>query len=74
MPDLARPINIGTHGFPWAPGGGHTIENLNFSNLDIWLHNSAHRIQFISADGNLIQNVKFNDIRIDDPVEGRFLI
>ena len=24
------------------------------------------RIQFIAADGNLIQNVNFNDIRIDD--------
>ncbi|RCW46409.1 glycosyl hydrolase family 28 protein [Paenibacillus prosopidis] len=68
MPDLARPVNMGTHGFPWAPGGGHTIENLNFSNLDIWLHNQAHRIQFISADGNLIQNVKFEDIRVDDHV------
>ncbi|WP_372663714.1 LamG-like jellyroll fold domain-containing protein [Cohnella sp.] len=74
QPDLARPINIGTHGFPWAPGGGHTIENLTFSNLDLWIHNSGHRIQFISADGNLIQNVNFSDIRINDTVQGRFLI
>ncbi|KRE35225.1 discoidin domain-containing protein [Paenibacillus sp. Soil522] len=73
QPDLARPINIGTHGFPWAPGGGHTIENLNFSNLDIWLHNDAHRIQFISADGNLVQNVKFEDIRVDDHVGNSML-
>jgi hypothetical protein len=73
QPDLARPINIGTHGFPWAPGGGHTIEELSFSNLDIWIHNEGHRIQFISADGNVIQNVKFNDIRINDTREGRFL-
>ena len=68
QPDLARPINIGTHGFPWAPGGGHTIENLTFSNLDIWLHNDANRIQFIAADGNLVQNVRFEDIRVDDRV------
>ena len=73
QPDLARPINIGTHGFPWAPGGGHTIEDLTFSNLDLWIYNDGQRIQFISADGNLIQNVNFTDIRIDDTVEGRFL-
>ncbi len=66
MPDFARPINMGTHGFTWAPGGGHTIEDLTFSNLDLWIHNGGQRIQFISADGNLIQNVNFNDIRIDD--------
>ncbi len=74
MPDLARPINIGTHGFPWAPGGGHSIEDISFFNLDIWIHNQGQRIQFISADGNLIQNVRFNDIRIEDHVENRFLV
>jgi hypothetical protein len=73
MPDVARPINMGTHGFPWAPGGGHTIENLTFSNLDLWLHNNAAPIQFISADGNLIQNVNFNDIRIDDHSPNKIL-
>jgi hypothetical protein len=74
QPDLARPINIGNHGFPWAPGGGHTIENLSFSNLDLWIHNQGHRIQFISGDGNIIQNVNFSDIRVNDTVEGRFLM
>ncbi|WP_442952844.1 discoidin domain-containing protein [Paenibacillus sp. Soil522] len=74
MPDLARPINMGTHGFTWAPGGGQTIENVTFSNLDLWIYNGGQRIQFISADGNLIQNVNFNDIRIDDTREGRFLV
>ena len=73
QPDLARPINIGTHGFPWAPGGGHTIENVSFSNMDLWIYNQGQRIQFISSDGNLIQNVNFTDIRIDDHVENRFL-
>ncbi|WP_307602086.1 discoidin domain-containing protein [Paenibacillus sp. V4I9] len=74
MPDFARPINMGTHGFTWAPGGGQTIENVTFSNLDLWIYNGGQRIQFISADGNLIQNVNFNDIRIDDTREGRFLV
>ena len=74
QPDLARPINIGNHGFPWAPGGGHTIEDLTFSNLDLWIHNQGKRIQFISGDGNLIQDVNFSDIRINDTVEGRFLM
>jgi hypothetical protein len=73
QPDLARPINIGTHGFTWAPGGGHAIENLTFSNLDFWLYNSAAQMQFISSDGNLIQNVNFTDIRIDDHVDNHFL-
>jgi hypothetical protein len=73
QPDLARPINIGTHGFTWAPGGGHAIENLTFSNLDFWLYNSAAQLQFISSDGNLIQNVNFTDIRIDDHVDNHFI-
>ena len=74
QPDIARPINIGTHGFPWAPGGGNTIENVSFSNLDLWIYNQGQRIQFISSDGNLIQNVNFTDIRIDDHCRKPILI
>jgi hypothetical protein len=74
QPYFARPINIGTHGFTWAPGGGQMIENVTFSNLDLWIYNGGQRVQFISADGNLIQNVSFNDIRIDDTKEGRWLV
>ena len=34
QPDVAHPINIGTHGDPTAAGGGDTIEDLNF--LEYW--------------------------------------
>ena len=73
MPDLARSINIGTHGFPWAPGGGHAIEDITFKNIDIWVQNTGQRIQFICADGNTIQNVRFEDIRYSDTNQGRFV-
>ena len=39
MPDVAHPINIGTHGDPTAPGGGVVIDNLSFENIDILTHN-----------------------------------
>lgn len=78
MPDLARPINIGTHGYPNAPGGGYTISDISFSNLDILLHNAQDTgrtspIQFAVGDGNLVQNVKFTDIRIEDNSVGKIV-
>jgi hypothetical protein len=78
QPDLARPINVGTHGFPNAPGGGYTISDLSFSNIDVLLHNSLDAgktspIQFAVGDGNLVQDVNFTDIRIEDNSVGRIV-
>ncbi|XEC96038.1 carbohydrate binding domain-containing protein [Paenibacillus tarimensis] len=70
MPDVARPINFGTHGDPHDYEGGLIIENMSFSNIDILLNDTAPSpmfpIQFTNGDGNLIQNIQFTDIRIED--------
>ncbi|RCW42439.1 glycosyl hydrolase family 28, partial [Paenibacillus prosopidis] len=71
MPDVAHPINIGTHGDPTAPGEGVVIDNVRFENIDILTHNSqscsrALNIGIISGDGNLITNTTFDNIRIED--------
>ncbi|MGM0879913.1 MAG: carbohydrate binding domain-containing protein [Bacillota bacterium] len=69
MPDVARPINFGTHGDPTEYEGGLLIDNISFSNIDIMLNNTGSPmspIQFTNGDGNLIQNIRFTDIRIED--------
>jgi hypothetical protein len=70
IPDVARPINFGTHGDASDIEGGVTIDNISFSNIDILLNNNEGSpmfpIQFTNNAGNLIQNVQFTDIRIED--------
>ncbi|WP_168735667.1 carbohydrate binding domain-containing protein [Cohnella fermenti] len=69
MPDVARPINFGTHGDPTEYEGGLFIDSVHFSNIDILLNDTQSPmspIQFTNGDGNLIQNVTFTDIRIED--------
>lgn len=69
MPDVARPINFGTHGDPTDYEGGLLINSVSFSNIDILLNDTASPmapIQFTNGDGNLIQNITFTDIRIED--------
>lgn len=69
MPDVARPINFGTHGDPTDYEGGLLIDSISFTNIDIMLNNTASPmspIQFTNGDGNLVQNIQFTDIRIED--------
>ncbi len=65
LPDVAHPINIGTHGDPTAPGGGDTIDNISFSNIDILGNFTRQPISLTSSDGNLVTNATFSDIRIE---------
>lgn len=69
IPDVARPINFGTHGDPTEYEGGLMFNNISFSNIDILLNNTESPmapIQFTNGDGNLAQNITFTDIRIED--------
>jgi hypothetical protein len=70
IPDVARPINFGTHGDASDIEGGVMIDNMSFSNIDILLNNNEGSpmfpIQFTNNAGNLIQNIQFTDIRIED--------
>jgi len=74
--DVAHPINIGVHGN--TENKGEVIENLLFKNIDILEQDeddpSAEGCMAIQAsDLNLVRNVRFEDIRVDDFQEGKLL-
>jgi hypothetical protein len=66
--DVAHPINIGVHGNSETP---EMLENLNFENIDILDHREPQvtyqgAIAFMVGDDNLVRDVKFDDIRVED--------
>jgi len=70
--DIAHPINIGGHG---SPGGAEVIEDIQFHNIEVLGHDEDDRLYqgvmaIGDADNNLVRNVLFEDIRIDDIQEG----
>jgi hypothetical protein len=70
--DIAHPINIGLHG---TKDRQEVIENLEFRDIEVLGHDEDDRdAQGVMAigvsDGNLVRNVLFQDIRIDDIQEG----
>lgn len=74
--DVAHPINIGLHGN--TAHEGDTIENIQFKNIDILEHDEDDRnyqgcMAFSVSDHNLVRNILFEDIRIDDFQEGQLL-
>lgn len=74
--DVAHPVNIGTHGD--HAGGGDTLERLTFRDIDILEHHE-HQPEYggcmaIGAgDGNTVQDVLFERIRIEHIAQGRLL-
>ncbi|PZR24204.1 MAG: glycoside hydrolase [Citrobacter freundii] len=72
--DVAHTINIGVHGN--TEKTGEVIENLLFKNIDVLELDeddpSAEGSMAIqAADLNLVRNVRFEDIRVDDFQEGK---
>lgn len=72
--DVAHPTNIGAHGN--TTHEGDTIENISFSNIDILEHDEDDpcclgTMAIIAADNNLVRNVTYENIRIEDIQEGR---
>ncbi len=72
--DVAHPINIGLHGN--TENGGERIENLRFQNIDILEHDEDDPdyqgcIAITDGDHNLVKDIVFEDIRIDDFQEGQ---
>ncbi|MER5185555.1 glycosyl hydrolase family 28 protein [Streptomyces sp. NPDC002896] len=66
--DVAHPINIGVHGNSDDP---EMLENLNFENIDILDHREPQvtyqgAIAFMVGDSNLVRDVKFDKIRVED--------
>ncbi|HTN19724.1 MAG TPA: glycosyl hydrolase family 28 protein [Pelobium sp.] len=72
--DVAHSINIGLHGN--TSNEGDTIENLSFKDIDILEHDEDDVdyqgcIAISDGDFNLIRNLTFEDIRVDDFQEGQ---
>ncbi|GCB47473.1 glycosyl hydrolase family 28 protein [Streptomyces sp. NL15-2K] len=66
--DVAHPINIGVHGNSDTP---EMLENLNFENIDILDHREPQvtyqgAIAFMVGDDNLVRDVKFDNVRVED--------
>ncbi|MFF9804692.1 glycosyl hydrolase family 28 protein [Streptomyces coeruleorubidus] len=66
--DVAHPINIGVHGNSENP---EMLENLTYENIDILDHREPQvtyqgAIAFMVGDSNLVRDVKFDNIRVED--------
>ncbi|WP_261304196.1 discoidin domain-containing protein [Paenibacillus andongensis] len=72
-PDKAHSINIGFHGDPTLPGGGANLDSISFKDIDILTYDPADAgfslpINIAVANGNMLTNVYFENIRIQDSV------
>lgn len=73
--DVAHPILVGTHGDSQNPD---MLDGLAFSNLDILDHHEAQVdyqgcLSLNAGDSNLIRNVRFENIRVEDFREGQLV-
>jgi polygalacturonase len=74
--DIAHPINIGLHGDTKMEGD--SIENIVFKNIDILEHDEDDPdyegcIAISDGDLNLVRNIRFENINIDDFEEGKLV-
>ncbi|QDA61654.1 glycosyl hydrolase family 28 protein [Hymenobacter jejuensis] len=72
--DVAHPTNIGLHGNTTHPGD--TIEHITFRNIDILEHdeddpNYQGCLAVSCGDLNLVRDIHYEDIRIEDFEEGQ---
>ncbi|HEX3024232.1 MAG TPA: glycosyl hydrolase family 28 protein [Chitinophagaceae bacterium] len=73
--DVAHPILIGTHGNSPHPD---TLQNLNYINIDILDHKEMQIdyqgcMSINAGDNNLVRNVRFENIRVEDFRQGQLL-
>ncbi|MCC8170508.1 MAG: endo-polygalacturonase [Parabacteroides sp.] len=73
--DVAHPIFIGIHGNTEKP---EILENLNYVNIDILDHKEKQLdyqgcLAINAGDNNLIRNVRFENIRIEDFRQGQLV-
>jgi hypothetical protein len=74
--DIAHPINMGIHGNTNTVGD--TLENMVFRNINILEHDEDDPeyqgcMAINAGDYNLIRNIRFENIRIDDFEEGQLV-
>lgn len=75
LPDIAHPIQIGTHGNPAKP---ETMADITFSNIDILDHEESQLwyqgcIAINAGDANLVENVLFENIRVEKITRGQLI-
>lgn len=73
--DVAHTINMGGHGDPDSKEG-EVLENVTISNVDILEHDEDDRnyqgcMSIACGDKNIVRNIKFEDVRVDNFQEGR---
>lgn len=73
--DIAHPINIGLHGYT-GDGVGNLVEDLRFRDIDILQHdeddpNYQGCMSICCGDLNLVRDVLFEDIRVEQVQEGQ---
>jgi hypothetical protein len=73
--DVAHPILIGTHGSTPEP---EILTDITYRNIDILDHNEGQMdyqgcFAINAGDSNLIQNVRFENIRVEDFRKGQLL-
>lgn len=73
--DVAHPIQVGTHGSTQNPD---VLENLKYINIDILDHKEMQIdyqgcLSLNAGDSNLIKNVVFEDIRVEDFRQGQLV-
>ncbi|KAJ4294222.1 hypothetical protein N0V90_007912 [Kalmusia sp. IMI 367209] len=73
LPDIAHPIQIGTHGNPQKP---ETFSNIHISGIDILDHHENQLwyqgcIAINAADENLIQDILIEDVRVEKITKGQ---
>jgi polygalacturonase len=75
LPDIAHPIQIGTHGAPTKP---ETFSNIRISNIDILDHYENQTwyqgcISINAGDENLIEDVVVENVRIEKISKGQLV-
>ena len=73
--DIAHPMTIGIHG---DSGNPDTIEDIEYHNIDVLEHDERNpqyqgSMAINAGDSNLVRNVTYSDIRIDDFQEGQLV-
>ncbi|KAH8742828.1 pectin lyase fold/virulence factor [Diaporthe sp. PMI_573] len=75
LPDIAHPINIGTHGNPESP---ETLSGIHISNIDILDQNEGQMwyqgcISINAGDANHVQEVLVEDVRVEKITRGQLV-
>jgi hypothetical protein len=73
LPDIAHPINMGTHGNPAKP---ETTRNVRISNIDILDHEENQLwyqgcVAINAADRNLFCNIHIENVRVEKITKGQ---